>query len=87
MPMFCNPFVPLWPFSHIFCTTKKALNQDQYADEPGLRCLLCLPFPYCGGGTRTRSYVNGLPTNGFDDVICYRDSGYATGDGFAKKIG
>ena len=73
---------PLSPFFHF--ATRKALNEDQY-EESGFCCWLGLPYPH--SHTRTRSYVNGLPTNGFDDVICYRDSGYATGDGFAKKIG
>jgi len=74
-----SPVGPLFTFA-----TRKALNEDQY-EESGFLCWLGLPCPHCH--TRTRSYVNGLPTNGFDDVICYRDSGYATGDGFAKKIG
>ena len=56
--------MPFWPFSCICCTTKKALNEDQY-EESGLCCVLGLPFPYCDGGTRTRKYVNGHPTNGF----------------------
>ena len=81
---FCFPMPPAWPLSSICCTRKKALNEDQY-EESGFCCWLGLPYPH--SHTRTRSYVNGLPTNGFDDVICYRDSGYATGDGFAKKIG
>ena len=48
----------------MLCTTKKALNQDQY-EESGRCCWLCLPLPYLCGGTRTRKYVNGHPTNGF----------------------
>ena len=59
----CCPFVPFWPLSHVFCTTKKALNEDQY-EAKGLCCFLCLPIPV--SGTRTRKYVNGHPTNGFD---------------------
>ena len=49
-------------------TTKKALNEDQY-EESGLCCWLCLPQrpPLVTRGTRTRSHVNGHPTNGFDD--------------------
>ena len=66
----CLPFVPLWPMflmiaesvSGLSCTTKKVLNEDQYA-ELGCRSLLCLPIPVCD--TRTRKYVNGHPTNGF----------------------
>jgi len=68
---YCFPAVPLWPFSPVFCTTKKALNEDQYA-ESICGCCLCLPFPYCGG-THTRKYVNGHPTNAFDDGMLYRD--------------
>mmetsp|Transcript_7462 Transcript_7462/g.19549 ORF Transcript_7462/g.19549 Transcript_7462/m.19549 type:complete len:423 (+) Transcript_7462:1150-2418(+) len=56
------PFVPYWPFSHIKCTTKRALDEDRYA-ESGLACVLCLPIPI--SATRTRQYVNGHPTNGF----------------------
>ena len=58
------------------CTTKRALNEDQY-DECGLLCL----GPICD--TRTRKYVNGHPTNGFakdgdpNDVHWYRDPGCA----------
>ena len=58
----CCPFVPFWPLSHVFCTTKKALNEDQY-EEKGLCCFLCLPCPV--SETRTRKYVNGHATNGF----------------------
>ncbi len=59
------PFVPLWPFSHIKCTTKKALNEDQYA-ESGIRCCLALPLPCpVETTTRTRIYANGHATNGF----------------------
>ena len=52
----CIPI--LWPLSAMLCTTKKALNQDQY-EESGRCCWLCLPLPYLCGGTRTRKYVNG----------------------------
>ena len=63
------------------CTTKTALNEDQYKEsgcicEPrfkdikGCCCLLCLPKPV--GGTHTRTYVNGHPTNMFDGTW-YRD--------------
>ena len=66
----CLPFVPLWPMflmiaeyvSGLSCTTKKVLNEDQYA-ELGCRSLLCLPIPVCD--TRTRKYVDGHATNGF----------------------
>ena len=44
------------------CTTKKVLNEDQYA-ESGCRSLLCVPIPVCD--TRTRLYVHGHATNGF----------------------
>jgi hypothetical protein len=84
----CVPFVPLWPFSHIFCTRKKALNEDQY-EESGRCCVLVLPIPV--SETRTRIYANGHPTNCFDDGMRYRDPGCAGGsDGcpfFAKKVG
>ena len=88
---FCIPFVPIWPFSMVVCTTKKALNQDQY-EESGLCCWLCLPLPYLCGGTRTRVYVNGHATNGFangEDIHWHRDPGCAAGaDGnfFAKRL-
>ena len=87
----CIPFplvMPIWP---VFCTTKKALNEDQYS-ECGLWCVLGLPIPVCD--TRTRKYVNGLPTNGFaldggapHDVHWHRDPGCAGSDFFfAKKL-
>jgi hypothetical protein len=76
------------------CTTKRALNEDQY-DESGLCCWLVLPIPV--SGTRTRRYVNGHPTNGFDGKNCcgdpdthwYRDPGCAAQPPcfFAKKVG
>ena len=86
----CIPFVPFWPLSPVFCTTKRALNEDQYA-EKGLCCCLCLPC--CISETRTRKYVNGHPTNGFDDgsdIHWHRDPGCASGGEvffFAKKVG
>ena len=61
----CFPFVPFWPLSQLFCTTKKALNEDQYA-ESGIRCCLALPLPCpVETTTRTRIYANGHATNGF----------------------
>ena len=51
---------PLWSFC--CCTTKRALNEDQYA-ENGTCCWLCLPCPV--SEMHTRRYVNGHPTNGF----------------------
>jgi len=92
----CSPFVPYWPLSPIFCTTKTALNEDQY-EESGRCCVLVLPIPL--SETRTRIYVNGHPTNGFDGYnwfakdgivgIWYRDPGCAGGHPayFAKKVG
>merc|ERR1712097_100289 len=94
----CVPCVPAWPFFGILCTTKKALDEDQYA-ECGLCCALGLPLPVCE--TRTRRYVNGHPTNGFAkdggdpyDVLWHRDPGCAGGNWvgehscfFAKKVG
>ena len=83
-----------WPLSAMLCTTRKALNEDQY--EVSGRCCflltLCLPLIPCSG-TRTRKYVNGLPTNGFDtdggDTFWHRDADWAAKNfgGFAKKIG
>ena len=94
---FCFPMPPAWPLSSICCTRKKALNEDQY-DESGLCCLLGLPLPCpTKSGTRTRRYVNGHPTNGFDGNDCcgdpdthwYRDAGCAAQPPFllAKKTG
>ena len=84
----CMVLVPFWWLSHIFCTKKKALNQDQYEYESGLCCCLCWP---CVSGTRTRKYVNGHPTNGFakdGDIYWYPDPGCAaSGAFFAKKVG
>ena len=92
---FCYPFVPYWPLSFISCSTKKALDEDRY-EESGLCFALGLPIPICG--TRTRRYVNGLPTNGFAkdggdsiDVHWHRDPGCAASLlgplFFAKKVG
>ena len=99
---FCIPFVPCWPLSHIFYTTKKALNEDRYEEDRYAECG-CWSIPISQGiGTRTRKYVNGHPTNGFvrdggkpDDpcapIHWYRDPGCAGGsDGgpfFLKKVG
>ena len=69
----CLPFLGAWPFSLCLCTTKKALNEDQY-DEWGCGCSLVPPFIVlprrddpgrAGPYTRTRFYANGHPTNGF----------------------
>ena len=83
----CSPFVPFWPLSGIHCTKKKALNEDQY-EESGRCCCLGLPCPE-ETTTRTRKYVNGHPTNGFDDGMRYRDPGCAAQLPlfFAKKVG
>ena len=58
----CIPFVPFWPLSCFYCTTKKALDEDRY-EVSEISCCLCLPCS--DSGTRTRVYVNGHPTNGF----------------------
>ena len=79
----CIPLMPLWQFSIIFCTKKKAINQDRY-EESGRGFVLGLPLPV-ETTTRTRKYVNGHPTNGFAkdggshpmDVLWYRDPGCA----------
>ena len=91
----CIPFVPCTVlFSPLHCTTKKALNEDQY-DEWGDSCFLCFcPQSEYGGDscalaseTRTRKYVNGHPTNGFatdgnpENVRWHRDPGCTTGAG------
>jgi len=94
----CSPFVPFWPFSSLFCTTKTALNEDQY-EESGSCCFLGWACPV-ESTTRTRKYVNGHPTNGFatdgnsdpNDVHWHRDPGCAGGCKsifavFAKKAG
>ncbi len=94
----CVPFVPFWPLSPIFCTTKRALNENQYAEEKGLCCFLCLPGPV-ESTTRTRKYKNGHPTNGFAGALLndndpnlvdhwHRDPGCAaSGSIFTKKVG
>ena len=79
------------------CTTKTALNEDQYT-EAGCYFFLCAPvFPVCN--THTRLYENGHATNGFAneklngaylDIVWYRDAGYTRrGEEiveFAKKL-
>ena len=94
------PFVPLWPFTYFQCTTKRALNENQYAESGcgGYSLTLCLPcIPV--SATRTRQYVNGHPTNGFAGALLnyndpnladhwHRDPGCAaSGSIFTKKIG
>ena len=73
----CLPFLGAWPFSLCLCTTKKALNEDQY-EEWGCGCSLVPPFIVlprrddpgrAGPYTRTRFYANGHPTNWFYDGI------------------
>ena len=80
--------------SPILCTTKKALNEDQY-EESGLCFILCLPCPV-ETTTHTRKYVNGHPTNAFDGydwqgqpvTNWHRDPGCAAAEiYFAKKVG
>ena len=93
----CNKFVPCWPLSRFYSTTKKALDEDRY-EESGLYCVLGVPISV--SETRTRKYVHGHPTNGFasdkkpDDVHWYRDPGcvgYKDESNhwmfFAKKVG
>ena len=72
-----TPCVPLWFLLGCLCTTKKALNEDQY-EESGCGCHLFPPFialprrddpGRAGPSTRTRFYANGHPTNGFYDGI------------------
>ncbi|CAH0372232.1 unnamed protein product [Pelagomonas calceolata] len=80
-----------WVFTtFLFCTRKKALDEDRY-EESGLGCALGLPIPI--SGTRTRVYVNGLPTNRFDGgydccgkyiIHRYRDPGCAGGADFSR---
>ena len=81
-----------WVFTtSLFCTRKKALDEDRY-EESGLGCALGLPIPI--SGTRTRQYVNGLPTNRFDGYDCcgkyiihrYRDPGCAGGGDFSSSF-
>ena len=88
----CIPIPLAWPFSPVFCITKKALNEDQY-EESGCCCVLGLP-PCPHRKLRTRIYVNGHPTNGFAsdggkmEILWYRDPGCAAGPlFFAKKVG
>jgi len=86
---------PSGPFSFsIFCTTKRALNEDQY-EESGHKCVFfMIPSP-AKPETRTRKYVNGHPTNGFAkdaEIHWHRDPGCAGGGPcdclfFAKKVG
>ena len=90
----CNQFVPCWPLSSFYSTTKKALDEDRY-EESGLYCFLGVPISV--SETRTRKYVHGHPTNGFasdkkpDDVHWYRDPGCVGSKNkcafFAKKVG
>ena len=87
----CWPFVALWPFSHIECTTKTALNEDQY-EESGRCCVLDLSDE---SRTHTRLYLNGHATNAFAgsshpfDVLWHRDPGLLWQPPFifAKKVG
>ena len=94
----CCVCIPImWPLSAMLCTTRKALNEDQY-EESGRCCFLltlCLPL-IPSSGTRTRNYVNGHPTNAFAkdgsshpmDVLWYRDPGCAvSAANFTKKLG
>ena len=97
----CIPIAHVMPFSAFFCFTKKALDEDRYA-ESGLGCgpwTLCLPL-IPAFGTRTRIYVGGIPTNAFDasgsrcqwvewygGTHWHRDPGCAYGNCFfAKKL-
>ena len=72
----CSPCIPLWPLSCFYWTTKKALDEDRYA-ESGLRCGLCPWWSICSE-TYTRTYHDGgggrsYPTNGFgleDEITC-----------------
>jgi hypothetical protein len=89
----CLPIVPLGLLVPIY-TRKTALNEDQY-EESGRCFVLGLPIPI--SGTRTRVYVNGLPTNGFAkdgssnpiDTHWHRDPGFAAHHPLinAKKVG
>ena len=83
--VFC-PIVPCWWSSQVYCTKKKVINEDQF-EESGIYCSLGVPERV--SATRTRKYVNGLPTNGFDDGMWYRDPGCAGQHQyfFAKKVG
>ena len=88
------PVAPVLGFTR--CTTKRALNEDQYT-ESGCWFFVCFPLcfplsPVCCN-THTRLYENGHATNGFarafydsgspDDIVSYRDAG-CTRD--AKKL-
>ena len=93
--VFIPVVVPVLGFTR--CTTKTALNEDQYT-EAGCYFFLCAPvFPVCN--THTRLYENGHATNGFAneklngaylDIVWYRDAGYTRrGEEiveFAKKL-
>ena len=75
----------------LFCSTKKALNEDQYEESGELGCCVCLPICCCNDSNiRTRQYVNGHPTNGFDEWYrqSYRDpSNTAWGNPMTCRIG
>ena len=92
----CNPFC--FALSCFYCTTKRALNEDQYEEE-GCYCPTHPPLLLCpvGPTTHTRKYVNGHATNGFadnsggdvktGDVHWHRDPGCAGKNSFfAKKV-
>ena len=73
-------------------TTKKALNEDQYEESGQRGCCMFLPVcSFCNEPEiRTRIYVNGHPTNGFDEWgrESYRDPSYtAWGDPASCRIG
>ena len=93
IPTIAVPLLAFWR-----CTTKRALNEDQYA-ESGCCFFLCLPlYPVCN--THTRLYENGHATNAFarafydsgspDDIVSYRDAGCTrrgeSDEEFAKKL-
>ena len=99
----CDCFGMIYIFG-LCCNRKKALNEDQYEESGGLGCCMFLPVCYTKYGEpvccnepniRTRQYVNGHPTNAFDQYYqeSYRDPSYAAwGPGMgqctiAKKIG
>ena len=92
---FCIPEM-LWPLSYFYWTTKKALDEDRYA-ESGCGCgpltPLCLPLIPIVSNVRAREYANGLPTNRFCadpvyDSRWHRDDGCAAGlYASEKKIG
>jgi hypothetical protein len=72
-------------------TTKMALNEDQYEESGQRGCCMFLPVCSCNEPEiRTRIYVNGHPTNGFDEWgrESYRDPSYtAWGDPASCRIG